>query len=239
MVGSWLVSGPGVAPGTALLLGDRLVLFRRCGVVEGDWRAGSAGVFVSSVSGGDPTCVSRSGFAPAPWLEQAVGFRVEGVERVLLDARGTVLARLAPGAHPTAPPNLAESYASPPAVTPALRARLADPAPLPAGLRPATSAALVGRWVPTGSRRGNPKAYVAFLRSGTWSGSDGCNGEGGHFAVGAGGALLATSGFSTLISCNNSPVGVWVSHAARAGLDGSDLVLYDRAGQVLGRCRPA
>ena len=51
-----------------------------------------------------------------------------------------------------------------------------------------------------------------------------------------GGALLATSGVSTLMACDSQvPVGSWLSTAARAGFDGTELLLIDVDGSPVGR----
>ncbi len=240
LVGAWHVTAKGESPGTALLLGGELaglVLFRRCGAVDGEWRADSGGTFLAAVDGGDSTCGSKTGIESAPWLEHATGFRTDAADRLLLDASGKVLARLTPGARPTVNPNRTSDFASPPQVTAALREEMADPAPLPTGVQPATAATLGGRWAPISAPTGMGKAFVRFGLDRRWTGSDGCNGVGGRFALGEEGALLTTSGASTLIGCDNSPVGSWVAQARRAGIDGTTLVLYDGKGHFLGRCR--
>lgn len=59
--------------------------------------------------------------------------------------------------------------------------------------------------------------------------------DGGGWVVGPVGTLLATSGVSTLIGCDNVPVGDWLSSARRAGFDGATLVLLDQHATELGR----
>jgi hypothetical protein len=120
-------------------------------------------------------------------------------------------------------------------VTPRLRDQLSDPVPLAPRWQPAGRTDVLGRWRPLGPRAGNPRAYVAFDDRGRWTGSDGCNGAGGRYAVGPAGALLTTSGASTLIGCDNSPVPAWVASARRVALDGAALVLFTGDGRVLGR----
>lgn len=111
-----------------------------------------------------------------------------------------------------------------------------EPAPLPANLVAATSGTLVGRWVPSPVRSYQGTGpFVSFTAGGAWTGSDGCNGQGGTWTVGAGGAFHATSGPTTLIGCEGEPVGAWMVGAQRAGFSGSTLVLLDGSGATLGR----
>ena len=138
----------------------------------------------------------------------------------------------------------------------ALRRMLAPAAALPAGLRPAAAADLVGRWVP-GDRpeaRSPRPPHVTFAADGDWTGSDGCNGQGGRWLAGPAGSFLAVAGPQTLMGCapiaqpadaagRGVPVplpvdvGSWLTAASRAGLAGDQLVLLDRSGRELGRLR--
>ncbi len=239
LVGSWRVTGPVLSAGDSLLLGERLLLFQPCGLLSGSWRADRAGLFLGAAASGDPGCFA-GGVGEAPrWLSDATGFREQGGDRLLVDSRGRLLARLSPGAHPALGPNVDPSFAAPPVVTDQLRAAFAEPAPAPQGLRPASLAAVLGRWKPVGDHSVRGQAYVSFAADGMWTGSDGCNGAGGRFAVGPGGEWLSTSGPSTLIGCANSPVTSWASTAGRVALDGAALVFLDAHGAVLGRCRRA
>ncbi|MET8834125.1 META domain-containing protein [Micromonospora sp. NPDC004540] len=245
LIGSWTVTAADGGAGGVVRLappdqGD-LIWFDRCGVSLGTWRADAGGLFVAELSGhspsGVPGCPSGPWRGP-DWLPRATAFRVVGGTPILLDGQGRQVARLAPGAKPTAGPHLLPSLAEPPVVTPEVRRALAAAAPLPAGLAPAGRSALLGRWVPAGAPRPNPTpAYVEFRDDGGWRGSDGCNGQGGRWVAGAEGALLATAGPSTLIGCANVLVAAWLSGASRAGLDGDVLVLVDAQGRETGRLR--
>ena len=99
--------------------------------------------------------------------------------------------------------------------------------PLPAGLVPATAARLVGTWVPVTLPKGaEPGAsFVTFQANHHWSGSDGCNGGAGRWALGQGGSFRATSGPQTAIGCQGRPVPGWVAGAGVAAFNGSQLVL--------------
>lgn len=237
LVGRWHVDGPGIAAGTALVLGEELHVFLRCGVLDGTWEAdGPQGLFVAMTYGGDSACYP-AGQDPSPdWLDDARSFAVEGEQRTLRDAAGTVLVRLRPGARPTVGPNRSDQAAAEPQLTPRLRERLAEPAPLPPGAEPISAAQLQRRWVPVDVA--NPKVELVFAADGRYSGSDGCNGEGGRYALGRQGRLVGIGGPSTAIGCDGAPVGSWVDRAGRAALVDGELVLYDADAQVLGRLRP-
>jgi hypothetical protein len=81
----------------------------------------------------------------------------------------------------------------------------------------------------------NPRSYLQFDADMTWSGSDGCNGVGGRYQIGAGGELLLVAGGQTAAGCGNSPASGWLEQPGRIGISGRDLVLVDGRGAVLGR----
>ena len=238
LVGRWHVEGDGVEPGTALVLGEELAVLLPCGVLDGAWEAdGQTGLLVAGSSSGDGPCFGPAGRQPLSWLDGARGFDVDGDVRTLTGADGRVLATLRPGARPTAGPNRSDAHAQEPEVTDVLRARLAAAAPLPVGVRPATADDLLRRWRPIGVE--DPDAHLLFAADGGFTGSDGCNGQGGRWTLGEAGRLLATSGPQTQIACEGAPVGSWVDEAGRAGIVDGDLVLHARDGVALGRLSPA
>ncbi|MBV9293091.1 MAG: META domain-containing protein [Frankiales bacterium] len=242
LVGSWHLTAAGEDPGAILTIGDResgkLVLFRRCGMFFGGWRANPHGLFIGDLYGGDQSCYLPAKNPAWPWLDRVTGFRTDGSAMLLLDRAGATVARLTPGAHPHAGPNDSTTYAGPPVVTKAIRDQVRDPAPLPAGLRPAPASDVLGRWLPVvGHEQKSPvadRAFVAFGRDGRYTGSDGCNGAGGRYVVGPDGLLLATSGASTAIGCANSPVSEWPARAGRVGLRHGRLVFVSPTGTILG-----
>jgi hypothetical protein len=239
LVGSWSLQAPGEESGAILTVGDRLdgglLLFRSCGMLSGSWRANVRGMFVGEIDGGDMACYG-GGHDPAPaWLDGVVGYRPDGSDELLVDDAGTAVARLTPGAHPTTGPNASAEFASPPVVTPDMRKSFTDPAPLPAGVTPADQSALVGRWVPV--QPATSRAYVSFATANTYSGSDGCNGAGGHYLIGSEGVVLATSGGSTSVGCENSPLPGWIIQSGRVGTRDGRLVFVDPAGTLLGEAR--
>jgi hypothetical protein len=239
LVGSWSLQAPGEESGAILVVGDRLdgglLLFRGCGMLDGSWRANTHGLFVGEIDGGDMGCYDRV-HDPAPtWLNRVVGYRQDGSDELLVDEAGADVARLTPGAHPTTGPNESSEFASPPVVTAQMRKSFTDPAPLPADLAPADPAAVVGRWVPV--QPATSRAYVSFAADNTYSGSDGCNAEGGHYVIRAEGVVLATSGGSTLVGCENSPLPGWIVASGRVGTRDGRLVFVDPAGKVLGEAK--
>jgi len=209
-------------------------LWRDCdGFLEGGWAA-SGRVFVASAPfalNGD--CGGDGAWPEVPWLQRAVGYQAAGDGWQLLDADGAILATLTVDGAPEPIATAAAFYAEPPEVTDDVRARFAEPAPLPAGLVPADAATLVGRWAPTGRVANAP--FVELADDGTWQGSDGCNASGGSWGADSGGRLLATSGISTMIGCDGAAVPVWLSTAGRAGFDGEILVLVGADGAEIGR----
>jgi hypothetical protein len=245
LVGSWHLDATGEPDDAILTIGDRvdagLLLFHSCGMLSGSWRANSYGMFVGSLDGGDGACFRRgtnsTGLLAPRWLTTAVSFTARAGDELLLDADGAVVATLHPGAHPTVGTNDSADYVKTPVVTAELRNGWHRPAPLPDGVRPVSSSELRHRWVPT--TNGRSRAYVEFRDGGMYGGSDGCNGQGGRYVLGPDGIVLATSGPSTLIGCENNPLPAWVARSGRLGLRGAHLVFVDPKGKVLGEAARA
>jgi hypothetical protein len=246
LIGVWQVSGTDEAPGTVLRVDvTELSLWRACGVLYGSWRADNGGVFVADAGQSmDDSCATAHDTALTlrpPWLVAATSFRTDGGARTLLDDQGAVTARLDPANGAPPPDGSRSPFTDPPVVDAAARQAFVAPEPLPTGLRPATRATLVGRWVPDAADTVQ-RPQVPFLRldaDGSWTSSDGCNGSMGRWTAGSDGRVLATSGASTLIGCHNVELARWWSGtAARAGFDGPALVLIDRDGNELTRLTP-
>jgi hypothetical protein len=220
LLGSWTLAGVAGEDGTEVQLEpSALSVKRSCGELSGSWRAGPSGLFIGYVFGSSG-CAFTSDPNPA-WLRRVASFRVEGAGPVLLDGQGGVVARL-------------ERKGAAPKVDDEARRAFGPAAALPSGLTPAGREALAGRWTPAGAG-GRDRPYVEFHAEGGWTGSDGCNGQGGRWTAGADGALLAVSGASTLIACDGVPVGGWLERTRRAGLAGGALVLVDAEGKEIGR----
>lgn len=214
------MTAAGESDATLRLEPGQLEARAECGELLGSWRANRYGMFVALVHGSDSGCVA----GPTPgWLDGSTGFRYEGGSPVLLDRDGEVIARLS-GAGDL------------PEIDDEVREQYAPPAPLPDGLPPVDDAQLLDRrWYPADPPGA---AYLEFAGHGSWSGLDGCNHQGGRWVSGPDGALLAVSGVNTLMACDGQvPVGSWLTAAARAGLDGDELVLLDTGGEEVGRLR--
>lgn len=231
LVGRWTVAGEGVVSGTKLILRNStsvdqaLFVDLPCGQVGGPWAAdGEQSLFVGDAKAGASSCFDDDGPRDVGWLARAVGFRVVADTALLVDSQGRTVVTLRPIA-----PSSAE-----PAETPIDAKDSLEPRPLPENARPPSNRDLLRRWVPQGARAGT-RAFVEFAADGSWHGSDGCNGKGGRYVLGAAGRLLATGGPQTLVGCENSPIGNWVESASRAGLVADDLVFYDGTGKELGR----
>ena len=258
LVGSWrlletdepagtvVTMSAGLPPGSdsvARTPGGDLYVWRACGELSGGWTASADGLFVSAIDGLGGKCPTRELTTGGPkWLRTAFGFRTDGADRLLLDQAGRVTARLAPGGRATPGPDILASEADPDPPSDAfIRASVAPPA-LPASVRPALAAELVGTWVGASAPTPLPKriSIVAIRADGTWGGTDGCNGIGGRWASGRGGGLLASSGSSTLIYCDpgkDGDVPTAFDSAARAGFVGTELVLFGDRGERLVRLK--
>ena len=244
LVGSWHLDAPGERSDAVLIIGDRVdgaaLLFRPCGVLDADWVANRQGMLLMRSYGGDQTCflpASRYHHPEPAWMTRITSFRSDGSAELLLDHTGAVVARLTPGAHAKVGSNRLPAYSSTPVVTAQMRAFWRDPAPLPSGIRAASPADVLGNWVPVGHHPS--RAFVSFEPGNIFTGSDGCNGAGGQYLVGSGGVVLTTTGGSTQVGCENSPLPSWVTAAGRLGLRNGRLVFVSPNGKVLGEAARA
>jgi hypothetical protein len=244
LVGLWRIEAPGEEPGTILRLGTDLSIWRECDEQFGGWAANSAGGFVGETfaytyecNGPKPTKPPKPEMPSSPtteWLTKAVGYRVDGVDRVLVDEHGGTVARLRPSGEPSARRMVAhELYAKPP-MDAALRRMLSPAAALPANLRPATRSELIGTWKPT-TAGANPGQFITIRADGSWNGSDGCNGQSGRWTITSPGAVLTVAGATTLIGCAGQDRAPQFRVARGAGLAGETLVLLNAQGNELGR----
>ncbi|WP_412738650.1 hypothetical protein [Krasilnikovia sp. MM14-A1259] len=226
----WTLADPGSDAGRAIgLTPTELTIYQDCGELMAPWRADRQGLFIAHITSSSGGCDPQTRVA---WLDKAAGFQLDGRNVVLLDVGGATVARLVASGQPPRPDR--ESFE----VTDAFRRSLDPPAALPARVIPADRRGLLGRWVPVrGGSKAPKQPYLELGADGRWSALDGCNGSQGGWAAGSAGTLLASSGMSTLIGCDNVPVGDWVSSARRAGFDGTTLVLLDQNAKELGRLR--
>lgn len=235
LVNLWRVSGAdGEGANTWLRLdAGEFQLWRDCGMIMGSWRATDT-LFLGSANGATGGCAT-DGLPTVAWLDHAKGFvaTVGGYE--LVDGVGEAVASLTVDGAPAPIPDAAEFFTQPPEITPEVRAQFQAAAGLPAELVAGSTAQLEGRWTPVATGFATDP-HIVFNADGSWSGSDGCNGGGGRWIVGASGEFLATSGPSTLMYCEGEPVPSWVAQAASAGFDpAGSLILVDRAGAEIGR----
>jgi len=241
LIGLWRVSGAaGESDETWLrLAGGEFQLLRECGMIGGSWNAGGR-AFLTSVYMASGECVDQTTHQmPAvPWLASATAYEPTEAGWRLTDDSGATMASLAIDGAPEPIDTAAESYVEPPVIDDATRAALGKVAALPESLEPATAAELHGRWSPVAAAVAS-KAHVEFHDSGAWTGSDGCNGNGGRWTTERDGELVTTAGGSTNIGCDNIPVDGWVGGARLAGFDGDELVLLDVSGVELGRLQQA
>ncbi len=219
-----------------------------CATLSGSWASapsGSTALLAVHLSSVDQSCPTLRAIDPhLDWLEAASGFRTAGSGLTLLDAdgRATVALERAPGtpARPAVGTGRAEEGAVP---------------GLPAGVEPATRDDLVGRWTFLGAASGPDGAggptrpakgpdgvaavgrapvqpFVELRADGSWTGSDGCNEQSGHWSAGGAGRLVAVSQPTVpLVRCDGPDVGHALTRAARAGIDEDRLVLVDAAGR--------
>ncbi|GAB6899053.1 META domain-containing protein [Kineosporia succinea] len=115
----------------------------------------------------------------------------------------------------------------------------------PRDAEPALQQEILGTWYPQkitgyevpkgplGESYGN--AVVTFKDDGTWVGSDGCNGLGGHYQVGEAGTFHAPAeGGTTRIGCANVPNGEVLGTATTASVKDGVLTLSTE-GKATGR----
>ncbi|MFE6964970.1 hypothetical protein ACFVAJ_07655 [Agromyces sp. NPDC057679] len=234
LIGMWRVSdAAGEGPDTWLRLdAPEFSLWRDCGMIGGGWLAGERTFLAQTMSASDDC--ANGGFPTIAWLDETTSYRAADDGWQLLDAEGEPVASLAIDGAPDPIDTVADFFAEPPVIDDAVRAFFADAAPLPDTLAAAGADDLLGRWEPAGASYASDP-HVVFLAAGEWTGSDGCNGQSGRWAVDGDGELLVISGASTLIGCDGAPAPGWVAGARRAAFDDEELVLLDREGAELGR----
>jgi hypothetical protein len=233
LVNLWRVTdAAGEAEETWLRLdANEFQFWRDCGMIMGSWR-GTDSLFLASANSASGECATDA-IPAVDWLESATSFAEAGGGYELRGSGGEVVASLTIDGAPEPIETAAEFYTQPPEITDEVRAQFSVPEPLGAEFEPATADALEGKWVPAEKTPTDP--HVVFSTDGTWTGSDGCNGGSGRWAVAESGEFLATSGPSTLMWCEGAPVPSWVAQASAAGMDADGLLhLFDASGTELG-----
>lgn len=236
LVNLWRVTGAAGEEDPAWLRLDaqEFQLWRACGMVMGSWRATDT-LFLGSVHGSSGECATTNAMPQIDWLDDVTGFAATADGYDLTGENGEVIASLSIDGAPEPIETAAEFYTRPPEITEDVRAEFRAAATLPAEVTPATPDGLAGKWVPV-AYAVSTDPHVVFDSDGTWTGSDGCNGGSGRWAVGASGEFLATSGPSTLIYCEGAPVPSWVAQATSAGVNADGwLLLFDASGTEIGR----
>ena len=243
----WRVAGAAGEPADSVLRlsagdGFGLILFRDCGAFFGGWAGSTGGAFLGAIDGFSGSCskLVQGDNATPGWLARTRGFRIRGNERDLVAADGTALARLVPGGEPHPDPNLIRTLQQPPSLDPAAVEKLRTvPQPLPAGAVPATTATLIGTWLPDPSRpaASGRAPYAKFLGDGSWTTYDGCNGGGGRWTVGSAGELLLTMGPTAGTGCNGPVTEIPLNLTKRVAVSGDALMLYAGDGHLLMRLK--
>lgn len=231
LIGLWTVADAGEEAGTVLRIAPKkqLSLWRTCGALTGSWAA-AQDLFLGEVNGGGETCQPVQN---PSWLRDATGYQSVGDARVLVDRNGKQVARLVPGGKPKVGSGVDPAEAAPPVITDEDRAELTRTPQVPATLTRVEPKLIVGRWVPVAAAG---PAYAEFKDDSTWTGSDGCNGNGGRWTATAS-SMLATAGPSTLMACDGAPVPTWLTSTAAAGLADGVLVLLDPTGAEVARLK--
>lgn len=235
LVNLWRVTGAeGEGERTWLRLdANEFQLWRDCGMINGSWRATDT-IFLGEPWGAMGDCAT-DGMPAVEWLKQVVGFTATADGYDLVSQDGGVVASLSIDGGPEPIESAAEFFTEPPEITEEVRAHFRAAAKLPASLTPASAETLLGKWVPV-AYAVSTDPHVEFGSNGIWTGSDGCNGGGGRWAVRESGEFLATSGPSTLIGCEGAPVPSWVAQASAAGINADGwLLLFDAHGAEIGR----
>jgi heat shock protein HslJ len=91
------------------------------------------------------------------------------------------------------------------------------------------------RWEPLPKYTGGKatKTYLTFLDDGTWTGSDGCNGQSGDYTIASDGHLTADPNPQTLIGCPGVNVNSALGSSNHIAIEGNHLILYDGQKTVL------
>lgn len=235
LVNLWRVSGAADSPEATFLRLDKgqFQLWRDDCMVSGSWRAGVETILLEANQAGGECGEARAAMQ-VDWIEQTATYHAVEGGWELRDRDGTTVASLAIDGAPEPIESVTEEYTKPPEVTDEVRKEFEPPTPLPDDATAATAGELAGRWIPAGASI-ETDPHVVFDSAGPWQGTDGCNQLTGSWALGESGDLLATAGPTTMIACDGAPIGQWLTQAATAGLDGSELVLRDRAGDEVAR----
>lgn len=232
LVGLWRVDAAGETDDVWVQIGSpfsaqEVTVWRDCGTLSGSWMAG-AGALIASLESSTGSCDATEGVS---WLEGATGYAATDGGMALLDADGAETATLTVDGEPPANPDVADEYRQQPELADDELAALDETPARPEGFVPAAAEDLVGRWVPTTEYESDP--FLELADDGTWTGSDGCNGQNGRWALTADGGVLATAGPQTMIGCDGESLGSMLAESSWAAVDGDILTLHAADGSVV------
>lgn len=238
LVGSWTVQDSTSSHDGAVLQfnGTYGTVWRECGTADYAVIVGPSGSVRAHLQGGAGECDLDEG---VPWLAAAARVVPEADSMLVEDAAGTRLATLRPGGEPMKHDDIDPSLAADPELTDELEAMLsARVMDLPDGLRPATiSQVTAGRWYPDRHAPSAPEgSWLELDADGTWSGSDGCNGQGSVWLLEASGWFRTGSWAQTAIGCSGIDVGGALSEGVALAVDEEGaLVALDETGTPAAR----
>lgn len=233
LVGTWTVRDVAPAYDGAVLQFDGVygTLWRECGTADHAIIVGPTGAVRVQLQGGAGECDLEEG---VPWLTAAARLIVDEDTMVVQDASGTRLATLLPGGTPPERDDIDPSLATDPVLTDDLEANLRGVIiDLPTGLRPATmEQATAGRWYPDRHAPSAPEgSWLELAADGTWSGSDGCNGQGSVWLLEPSGWFRSGAWAQTAVGCPGVDIGSALSDAEALAVDGDGaLVALDAKG---------
>ncbi len=246
LTGTWVVTDTGTAAdGTTVRLEASVTgrgtaeITADCGTISGSWGANSRGMFLGSVYAWSANCDTQKGATteigvPAQivaWLTTATTFELLTTSSTptvtLTNSAGADIATLVSLQDPDSKTASPTSGATPPT----------------AAFEPPTSTTLEeleGKWVQEGRPHVAPTPpFLQFTADGAWDGSDGCNAASGRWLANTQGALLATSGPTTQISCDGMvDMGRALVQASFIGVIDDELYLWDAAGTIILRLVP-
>lgn len=239
LVGAWTVRDvpdPDDDGAVVLFDGERISVWRTCGVHEFGAIVGPSGTLRTSLQGGIADCDLDAGLS---WIDDADRLVTVDDRLELHGPDDERLATLERGGTPKIPDSVDASVAKTPALSDELAERLnSSPLTLPDGLAPVTEAQLIAkRWFPARHAPSAPKAsWIEFDESGTWQGSDGCNGLGSVWLLEASGWFRAAGFAQTAIGCAGVDVGNHLTGAAALAIDSDGaLVALAADGSETGR----
>lgn len=108
--------------------------------------------------------------------------------------------------------------------------------------RGTTAQTVVGSWRPvrlngfTTLKTGRPDdPIITFNADGTWTGSDGCNGLSGSYAIGQRGEFTSKSNGQRMVGCDNVPHTAVLAATKRIASDQTSLTFYAGDGREVAR----